>query len=394
MCAVQVPHQTWLRWAVVHPLIKPELQEKARIYTRKKDLLNLVGLSISGIYLIAFQASGISHGAASNAVHLLLPAAVFIYLLSFLPLACILFPISYMRDYILERRFGLSSQSLKSWLLDQVKASMLGILLGYPLLLLLFYLFANAPHTWWLFGVCGLILFQLIITIVFPILLLPVFFKQRPIEDEDLRKSIRGLFSRAHIKISDVFTFNLSSKTKKENALITGLWKTRRVLLGDTLLQNRSREQVLVVLAHEIGHQLKQHMLKRAIIGTAASFILLFTVHKIMVNFPGFPEDIHTALTLFPLFILITGLLSFPIRIGENAYSRTKEREADRIALELTEDPGSFITVMADLANTNLALAYPKKFRVILAYSHPPIGDRIRFAQKMEKTSSFHKSSS
>jgi STE24 endopeptidase len=378
----------------VHPLIKPELQEKARSYTRKKDILNLLGLAISGIYLIVFYAAGISRSAASNAARFPLPAAVFIYLLSFIPLACILFPISYRRDYVLERRFGLSSQSVKSWLLDQVKASMLGILFGYPLLLLLFYLFAQAPHTWWLFGVCGLVLFQLFITIIFPVLLLPIFFKQRPIEDEDLRKSIRGLFFRAHIKISDVHSFNLSSRTKKENALITGLWKTRRVLLGDTLLQNRSREQVLVVLAHEIGHQLKQHVLKRALLGTAASFILLFIVHRIMIHFPGFPENLHSALTLFPLFVLITGALSFPIRIGEIAYSRAKEREADRIALELTEDPASFVILMADLANTNLAVAYPKKYRVILTYSHPPIGERIQFAQKTEKNSSFYRSSS
>jgi len=369
--------------AAMHPLIEPSVQDKARLYEKRKELLSLLSLLISGIYLLAFYLSGFSRDAALAVARFSMPLAVLVYLLCFIPLACMLFPLSYIRDRVLEVRFGLSSQSTKSWFMDQVKATLLGFCLGYPLLVLLFFLFTNTPHVWWLFGVCGLFIFQIMMLIIFPVLILPIFFKQNRIVDDDLLRSIKALFDKVHINIEGVFAFNLSSKTKKENAMITGLWKTRRVLLADTLLKNRTKEQLLVVLAHEIGHQSKRHILKRAGIGIASSFVLLYAVHRIMTLFPGFPEQVEAALSLFPVFMLVAGLFSFPLRTGLSAYERRTEREADRVALELTGDAGAFITLMADLANTNLAVAYPKRYRVILFYSHPPIGERIQFAQSL-----------
>ncbi|MBA7638060.1 Protease HtpX [subsurface metagenome] len=365
----------------MHHLIDSHLQQKAILYEKKKDVLNILRLLISGTYLSAFYISGLSHSVSGMAATYTMPLAIILYILFLTPLTIILFPISFRRDYVIEKRFGLSSQSFKSWFFDQVKSFILGFILGYPLILLLFFLFTHTPRYWWIFGVLGMFLFQLVITILFPVLIFPIFFKQKPIRDEELIQRINMLMDSAHMKIEGIYSFNLSLKTKKENAVLAGLWKTRRVLLADTLLKNRNIEEIIVVLAHEIGHHLKRHICKLSLLGTAASFILFFAVNKVMILFPGFPENFQETLSLFPLFILISGILSFPIKMIINAYARLKEREADFVAIELTKNKDAFIGLMAGLANSNLLVAYPKKLKIILSYSHPSIGQRIELAQ-------------
>jgi STE24 endopeptidase len=151
--------------------------------------------------------------------------------------------------------------------------------------------------------------------------------------------------------------------------------------LGDTLLQNRSREEIEAVLAHEIGHHIQKHMLKLTLVNLVTSFLLFYALNALMTRFSGFPNNLPSTFTLFPLFILFSGVLSVPMRVGLNAYSRLKEKEADRTALDLTGKKEAFIRVMAGLANKNLSVAYPKPYKVVLSYSHPPVGKRIQFAQ-------------
>lgn len=366
----------------MHNALNSHLQKKAKIYQRKKDVLNLIQSSISGIYLFVFYISGASKGISIMTAQFKMPLSLLIYTLFLsIPLIILLFPISFKKDYLIEKKFGLSSQSVKSWITDGVKGLFLGFILGYPLLLLIFFLFIHTPNYWWAFGVMGMFLFQIFITVIFPIVLLPIFFKQTRVEDEELVKKIKLMFDKAKIKVEGIFSFNLSSRTKKENAALTGLWKTRRVLLGDTLLKNRSIPEVLVVLAHEMGHHVRRHIIKLSIFSLITSIILFFVLSRVMNLFAGFPEDFQKTLSLLPLFMLFSGLISFPVKIGTNAYSRLKEEEADRSALDLTKDPDAFIRVMAGLANTNLLVAYPKKIRVVLFHSHPPIGRRIEFAR-------------
>jgi len=367
----------------MHPLINTHLQKKALLYQKAKDRVTLVSILISVFYMVGFFYSGLSMKVAVYATQYSLPLALIIYFLSFIPLGAALFSISSVKNFRIEKRFGLCSQSKREWFFDQVKGIVLELLLGYPILLLLFFLFTRFPRTWWVFGTGGLFLVQIIILIIFPVLLLPIFFKQQPIQDQELKEDIQKLFQKAGLNIVGVYSFNLSSKTKKENAALTGLWKTRRVLLADTLLQNRSREQVGVVLAHELGHHLRRHIFKLALISLSSYLALFFLVHRVMQFFPGFPGELKISLSHFPLFVLITGGLSFPIRILINAYYRIKEQEADRVALELTGNPMAFIYMMAGLANKNLKVAYPKKLRVFLFYTHPPIGKRIEKAEQL-----------
>lgn len=366
----------------MHPHINPHLQKKARMYEKSRDTLSLLRVSISASYLSGFYFSGLSRLLSSFAAGYHLALAVLVYMTLFtLPLLLLLFPLSY-RAYTIEKRFGLSSQTVRSWLFDELKGLLLGGILGYPLFLLLFFLFQRFPGFWWFFGALGLSAFQILITAIFPVLLLPLFFKQAPIEDPHLVARIKELFRKAGVHIKGIYSFDLSSKTKKENAALTGFLKTRRVLLGDTLLKNRSSREVVVVLAHEIAHHLKRHVLKLSSLNLLASFLLFFSISRIMGMFPGFPQNLERSLDLLPLFLLLLAVLSFFMRIGMNAYTRLKEREADRLALSLTGDKDAFIRLMVGLAHSNLAIAYPKGIKVLLFYSHPPVGKRIEFAKR------------
>jgi STE24 endopeptidase len=369
----------------VHPLINAQRQEKAILYERKKDILSILILFVSTGYLLLFYTSGLSGKAAQFAAAHSVPLALAFYMLFFVPLLILIFPISLLRDHIVERRFGLATQSTGSWLLDYVKGFMLGCILGYPLIFLLFFFFTRTPQTWWVFGVCAYFLFQLVVTILFPVLLLPIFFKQHPIKDKSLVKKIEELFKNAKIKIAGTYSFNLSSRTRKENAVLAGLWKTRRVLLADTLLFNRGEEEIMQVVAHEIGHHVKNHMIKLSLLGLCTSMVLFYGLHRIMILFEGFPHDFGATLTLFPLIVLVSGVISFPIRVFVHMYVRREEREADRIALDLTHNSQAFVELMAGLANTNLAVAYPKKLKVFFTYTHPPVGQRIEYAQNYRR---------
>jgi STE24 endopeptidase len=364
----------------VHPLIDVHRQERAILYERKKGILSILILFLSAGYLILFYTSGLSGTAGQLAATRSTPLALAFYMLFFFPLFVLILPITVVRDHIVERKFGLSTQSTGSWLLDNVKNFAIGCILGYPLIFLLFYFFTRIPQTWWVLGACAYFLFQLVVTIAFPVLLLPLFFRQQPIEEGSLAKKIEGLFKNTRVRIAGIFSFNLSSRTRKENAVLAGIWKTQRVLLADNLLLSRGEDEILIVVAHEIGHHVKKHMMKLALLGFCTSMVLFYGLHRIMVLFEGFPHDFGLTLTLFPLFVLFAGVLSFPIRVFVNMYIRREEREADRIALDLTHNPSAFVRLMAGLANTNLAVAHPKKLKVFFNRTHPSVGQRIEFA--------------
>jgi STE24 endopeptidase len=398
----------------MHPLIDAERQRRAKRYQKKKSVYWAAETSLALFYAGGLYLTGASGRAAAFASRSPLPAALLLYALCFVPLWVTLFPLSFFKDYALEKEFGLSTQSVKSWLLDRLKGLLLSAVFGYLLLLLLFFLFRMAPGSWWAFAACGLTAVQLILTFVFPVLLLPLFFRQTPVENADLRDAVAGLLKRTGIGISGVYSFNMSAKSTRENAALAGVWKTRRILIADTLLAGlpeagsdldegvgmdasqsldasrnlgtRQRiDKVLAVVAHEAGHHKERHMLQMSLLGLAVSCAVLFTLHRVMGLFHGFPTDIPITLSLAPVMAIASAAFSFPFRIATNAFSRAKEREADERALALTGNPAAFIELMADLANTNLVVAYPKRLRVLLSYTHPPIGERISAAEGFER---------
>jgi STE24 endopeptidase len=363
-------------------IYSPHFQKKAKLYHRKKDILSILQTTIVSVYLLLIYLSRISGYISHAVLRFSFPIALLLYLAIFgVPLLLLVMPFS-KREYLIEKRFGLSQQGTRGWRADQIKAILLSFVLGYPLLLLLFLLFSRVPRYWWILAAGGFSFFQLFISFLFPVLILPIFFRQRTVEDDELNEGVRKLFSVADITLEGVYSFNLSAKTRRENALVAGFWKTRRVLIGDNVLQNRTITQIIVVIAHEIGHHIKRHMIKLLGVSLIGTALLLFSFNGIMNLWEGFPAKLESTLGLLPIMALFAGLLSVPVMIGMNAYSRLIELEADRVALDLTGDAEPFIAVMAGLAESNLSLLRPNPLKVLLFFSHPPTGKRIELAKR------------
>ena len=207
---------------------------------------------------------------------------------------------------------------------------------------------------------------------------MPLFYKVTPIDDEDLKSRINRLAKDAGIKVENVYKFNMSKNTKKANAAFTGIGKSKRILLGDTLLENYTKDEIETVIAHELGHYKKKHIIKNIIIGTAASFITLFLIsyfYKISIYWFGFDKiTIVAALPILSLWIMLIGLVQTPLT---NILSRKYEYEADEYAASSTRKPAAFKSTLEKLTEQNLGDKDPHPFVEWFFYSHPSIKKRI-----------------
>jgi STE24 endopeptidase len=253
---------------------------------------------------------------------------------------------------------------------------------------LIYLIIPAAPTLWWLWLSLIMVGFSVILTNLFPVVILPLFYKSTPLDDDDLKKKISDLCDKAQLRIRGIFSINLSSKTTKANAAVTGLGNTKRILVGDTLLAKYSADETLSALAHEIVHYREHHtwwlILWQSLI-TVIMFYLFYRIQPFVYGWFGFERT--AAIAAFPLFALLFAVLSYLFRPLSSALSRYYERRADRGALALTAEPDAFISLIAKLCNEQLAIAYPNPIVEWYKYSHPSPGRRIAFAEKWETRS-------
>jgi STE24 endopeptidase len=231
---------------------------------------------------------------------------------------------------------------------------------------------------WWLVFASAMFLISVVLSQLFPILILPIFYKIIPLNDEELKTRISNLAKGAGIKVENVFTFDMSKNTKKANAAFTGLGKTKRIILGDTLLNNYSKDEIETVIAHELGHYKHKHILKNILFGTISSFLTFFIIsilYKSSLSWFDFESITQiAALPLLSLWAMIIGLIQTPIG---NLLSRKYEYEADRYAIESTHKPESFMNTLNKLTDQNLGDREPHPFVEWFFYSHPSIKNRV-----------------
>jgi STE24 endopeptidase len=299
-------------------------------------------------------------------------------------------PLSYYGGFVLPHRFGLSTSSRRDWALDRVKMALVGGALGLFVVQALYLALTAWPRTWWLPVGLGYWLFSAGLTALAPLLIAPLFFKFTPlsVEHQALAERLTALAEQAGTHVQGVFRFDMSRRTKAANAALTGLGNTRRILLGDTLLDEFTADEVETVIAHELGHHVHRDIplgiLVSAMIALAGLYLASLALQwgTAAFGFDG-PADI-AALPLFALTLGAFGLITLPLN---NAYSRWREARADRYALEATRKPEAFANAMTRLANQNLADADPEAWAVLLLHSHPPIRDRVAMARAMAHTS-------
>jgi STE24 endopeptidase len=368
--------------------LDPERQRRAKQYARITRRLMLVEILVGGLYMVVWLVFGWSGDLKTVLLnlttnHWLLVAffgLVFggIYYLVTLPL-------SYYSGFSLPHRFDLSTQSLGGWILDQIKGILIGAILGGIVLEVVYAVLRAVPHTWWLWAAGILLVFNVILANLAPVLLLPLFFKLEPLSDEraDLADRLIRLAEQADTRVRGVFKIDMSRRTKAANAALTGLGNTRRILLGDTLLDEFTDDEIETVLAHELGHQVHNDIPLSIAVQTVLTLGGLYVAALALnwgVNLLDFssPADV-AALPLFAIAMGLFGLITMPLG---NAFSRWREHLADEYALKATGKNEAFASAMTRLANQNLSEADPEAWVEFLLYSHPALSKRIAMAEE------------
>lgn len=368
----------------IHPLLDKDKQHQARQYEKEKRLLGLAGVLLSLAILLVFNFSGLSYWLANlfpqNSVlwTFLVYVAVF---QTFLVLFS--FPLSFYSSYIHEHKWKFSNHTVRSWLWEQTKSFFVGFIIMAGILGLLFWIMSVSPRAWWLYTGLAMAVVSVMFATLLPIVILPIFNKYTPIQDEELTSSLDRILRQGGLKSSGFFKQDMSRQTKKENAFLAGLGKTRRVVLGDNLMENMSVPEIGSIIAHEVGHYQHRHIWKNIFIGAGQQLVVFFVLDRIMRSlFPQFLASTQANLALLPFLGIIGGTVSI-LLFGplSSALSRHFERQADRYALKNITDKQPFLTALAGLADRNLTNAYPEWWAKLLYYSHPPIGERLKMAE-------------
>lgn len=291
----------------------------------------------------------------------------------------IFFPVNFYSEFILEHKYELSNQTFSKWIWENFKGTLVAGVIGIPLLLA-FYFFLNLfGSIWWLPFAILMFIVSVVLAQIVPIVILPIFYKVSPIDNEELKESIVNLAKKVGLKVENVFSFDMSKNTKKANAAFTGLGKTKRIILGDTLLESYSKEEIETVIAHELGHYKYKHIVKNIIIGTILSFVTLFAIAKLYeLSLSWFDFNSITQIAALPILSLwgmLIGLIQAPL---SNILSRKYEYEADEYAVKATDNPEAFKNTLTKLNEQNLGDKDPHPFVEWFFYSHPSIKNRIK----------------
>jgi STE24 endopeptidase len=296
-------------------------------------------------------------------------------------------PLDYY-GFRLEHRFHLSNQKLRSWLWDELKGLLVGLILATIVVEMIYLLLRQYPQEWWFAAWVLFLGLTILLARLAPVILFPIFYKFEPLENDELKRRLTVLGERAGTRVRGVYRWQLSDKSKKANAALTGLGATRRIILADTLLDNYSYDEIEAVIAHELGHHVHRHILKSIVVQagiTLAGFWLANQALHYAVERRHLFESVSDFANL-PLLALVSTVLSFLLMPALNAYSRFNERQADRYCFESIAHVEPFISSMNKLAEQNLAERTPSRWVESIFHSHPAISKRIAAAQEWART--------
>jgi STE24 endopeptidase len=371
--------------------IDPNRQAHAKRYARLNRRLMLFDLILSMGYILAWLIFGWSLVLRDSLATVLsrdwMLVAGFALVFGGLYLL-INIPLSFYSGFILPHRFEMSTQTLKGWITDQVKGILLGGVVGFVVLQVVYLVLRLYPDTWWLWTAGFLLLFSVLLANLAPVLLMPLFYKFKPLDEEyaDLAERLVRLTKQAGANVKGVYQFDMSRRTKAANAALTGVGNTRRILLGDTLLKEFTKDEIETIMAHELGHHVHHDIPMGIVVESITTLAGLYLASLVLnwgvgyFNFKGV-WDI-AALPLLMLVMGAYGLVTMPIG---NAFSRWRERRADAYALEATGNGQAYASALTRLANQNLADADPEPWVEFFLHSHPALNKRIARAETADK---------
>jgi STE24 endopeptidase len=383
-------------------IMSPERMEQARRFRKVRYGLMLVSLVVSALYLLVLVAGGgralreaIAPGAdilgsgsdvlgpgngVGAASPVTLGSSLFVAAL-LLGHALLQLPVDWY-GHLRAREFGLTVQVGASWLMDQAKSFLVGLVLNGGLALLVLWAWGRSPGLWYIWSAALAIAGDLLLTFVSPVLIMPLFHKYTPLAEGELRGRLMHLSERAGVRVRGVFVSDVSRKDTRLNAALTGVGSTRRIILYDTLIEAMSPAEVEVVLGHEMGHHVYGHIVKM----TVLSSLFLGAVF-VLAGFALRPLSLALGLggltpEALPLLMLLFAVVGAPLLPAFMAISRQWERDCDAFALKLTQNAPAFVQAFRKLADRNLADFDPPRWAYYFLYSHPPIPERIAMAER------------
>ncbi len=367
--------------------LDPEKQKQARQFARIRRRMWLLDTVLSTVYLLAWLFFGWAKAlttwlktfTTSEWLLVLCFAILFGGISGLLEL-----PLGFYSGFVLPHRFGQSNQDFKSWVVDQLKGLAISAPLGLLVLELVYLALRLTGSWWWLWTGAGMLVFTVLLSNLAPILIMPLFNKYVPLGEEhaDLADRLMKLAENANAKVRGVFKFDMSKRTKAANAALTGIGSTRRIVLGDTLINEFSTDEIETVLAHELGHHVHKDIPLLIGFGTLLTLGGLYLASLGLIWAAGYfgfagPTDI----TGLPALAVVLGAFSLLTQPLDNAFSRWRERLADEYALHSTGKAPAFASAFVRLANQNLGEVDPEKWVVFMFYDHPPLGERIKMAE-------------
>ncbi|MGJ4787035.1 M48 family metallopeptidase [Leptospira koniambonensis] len=293
-------------------------------------------------------------------------------------------PFSYYFGFVIEHEFQFSNMNLGDWILFKAKSFLIGFILGGLVVLVVAFVLKNLPRAWkYILPILSLG-FGLIMSVLYPILITPIFYDYGPIQEGSLKTKILALSQKANIQVENIYVINESKYSGHTNAYFTGWGESKKIFLYDTLIKNHTEEEVVSVLGHEIGHWVHNHQTIEIVLSTLETFLMCFLLGYI---FQKVREEESVPLKEFyspsslPFLFLILSLVGTVLGPFSATLSRALETQADREALVLTNDKKSFISTEIKLAKDNKSRLNPHKLEVIFEHSHPTALERIEFAE-------------
>jgi Zn-dependent protease with chaperone function len=369
------------------PVAVPEPTEKAIRYYRSGNVVwvvdTLLGLLVPALFLFTGFSARIRDLARRVGRKWLFTVAVYFVLFSLASWVLTL-PWSYYTEFVRQHAYGLSNQTLGKWASDTVKGLLVGLVAGVLFVWVPFLLLKKSPRRWWLYTALAAVPFIVLMLLVAPVWIDPLFNEFGPMKNQALETDILALADRAGIEGGRVFEVNKSVDTKAVNAYVSGFGETKRIVLWDTILARLDRREVLFVMGHEMGHYVLGHVPKTIGVASLVILVTLYLAHRTAGWFISrfrsrFGFDALADVAALPLLLLLSNGFSLVVTPALMAHSRHQEQQSDRFGLEITRDNHAAATAFVKLQAENLGNPRPGLLYKLWRSSHPPLGERIDF---------------
>ena len=364
--------------------INKEVLAKTTAYTLEKSRLDLIESVVNNIILIIFLFGGLislyDQWIASLSPSFLVSGLLFFIILA-LAQTLIEVPFSFYSTFSIENRYGFNTTTKRLWLSDLGKSTIISLLILSVLVAAALGLIRMSPEFWWFWLWVFFAVFTIFLMYIAPYVIEPLFFKFSPITEKNLEDKIMAMMAKAKVKVSRVMQVDASRRSHHSNAYFSGIGRVKKVVLFDTLLKQMTQEEILAVLAHELGHWQQGHIRKRLLLIETAALLSFYLAYRLLA-WGGLPGLIGlTQLSLPAQFVILTflgSLVAFPLMPLSNWLSRRQERQADQFGCALSGNPRALASALIKLSGENLANLHPHPLYAKFYYSHPPVVERVR----------------